>query len=84
MPCHVTFDFLSDHNGEYWYKCDTCGARDWFGRSASPRSDNPLEGCQAKDLQDMTREQLMGQVMRYRRRLDRIEDWLETFPGKKP
>ena len=83
MPCRVTFDFVSDHNGEYWYKCDTCGAREWFGRSASPRSDHPLEGCGAKDVQDMTREQLMGQVLQYRKRLELINSWMTKFPEKK-
>lgn len=25
IPCNVEFDFLSPHNGEYWYKCSVCG-----------------------------------------------------------
>lgn len=45
MSCNIIFDFVSPHNGEYWYKCTTCGASDWFGRNATVYADSPLRDC---------------------------------------
>lgn len=49
MTCDVRFDFLSPHNGEYWYKCHTCGAREWFAYYDKP--DGKLRKCKAQELQ---------------------------------
>jgi len=50
QQCNVAFDFLSPHNGEYWYKCTTCGAKDWFARYDLPSSNEPIKGCKNSDL----------------------------------
>lgn len=33
---NVVFDYLSPHNGEYWYKCTVCGAGDWVAHNSAP------------------------------------------------
>jgi hypothetical protein len=43
--CNVVFDFLSPHNGEYWYVCKTCGTRDWCAYYDKFENDEPLRGC---------------------------------------
>lgn len=43
--CDVVFDFLSPHNGEYWFKCKTCGASDWCGRHDKFEQHEPLKDC---------------------------------------
>lgn len=45
MKCDVVYDFVSPHNGEYWYKCKTCGATDWFAYYDTPERDEPIRGC---------------------------------------
>lgn len=36
--CNVVFDFVSPHNGEYWFKCTYCGATDWFAYYSQPKT----------------------------------------------
>lgn len=43
--CDVVFDFLSQHNGMYWFKCKTCGASDWCGRHDKFEQHEPLKDC---------------------------------------
>lgn len=43
MKCDVVFEYCSPHNGEYWYKCKTCGA--WFAYYDTPERDEPIRGC---------------------------------------
>jgi hypothetical protein len=49
MSCNIVFDYLNEHNGEYWYKCTTCGAREWFGRHSKPYTNTKLTNCRASD-----------------------------------
>jgi hypothetical protein len=80
MPCNVKFNFVSVHNGEYWYKCRTCGAREWFGRRDKPAYYSPLSGCKAKQFAHLTREQLVIEILKYQGQISLIEDWLGNFP----
>ena len=50
--CNVVFDHLSDHNGEYWYECTTCGKRDWFSRFVKPDPNQPIKGCSGQPAFD--------------------------------
>lgn len=43
--CNVIFDYSSPHNGEYWYKCTTCGASDWVARYDKFERNEPIKGC---------------------------------------
>lgn len=43
--CNVVYDYCSPHNGEYWYKCTTCGATDWCAYYDKFERDEPLRGC---------------------------------------
>ena len=43
--CDVVFEYCSPHNGEYWYKCKTCGATDWFAYYDTPERYEPIRGC---------------------------------------
>ena len=52
--CNVAFDYLSEHNGEYWYKCTTCGKSDWFSRSVKPDPNQPIKGCSGQPAFDAT------------------------------
>jgi hypothetical protein len=45
MTCNIKFDFVSKHNGEYWYYCTHCGAKDWFAYYDKPASDKPIGDC---------------------------------------
>ncbi len=45
MSCNIVFDFVSPHNNEYWYKCTTCGASDWFAYTYKPNATGPIAGC---------------------------------------
>lgn len=86
MTCNIVFDYVDSHKSEYWYKCTHCGARDWFAHYGRPSLDKPIGECKAKDaehmrkfnelrdLQDMTREQLIGQIMIYRKRIEELEE----------
>jgi hypothetical protein len=49
--CDVVFDFHSPHNNEYWYKCNTCGATDWFAyyHRDKVKRDEPLKDCEMRD-----------------------------------
>jgi bifunctional NMN adenylyltransferase/nudix hydrolase len=45
----VKFDFVDGHKSEYWYKCDACGATDWFAHYARPTNLNEcLPTCKRK------------------------------------
>lgn len=43
--CDVVFDFCSQHNGEYWYKCNTCGSEDWVPYYDKFERNEPLKDC---------------------------------------
>ena len=43
--CNVVFDFLSNHNGEYWYRCLTCGRTDWCAYYDKFEPNEPLKDC---------------------------------------
>jgi len=89
MSCNIVFDYISPHNGEYWYHCTTCGARDWFGRTTVVSATEPLGNCRKddpehltnyeleqqtqSDIDSMTRAQLLKQVMHYRKRIAQLE-----------
>jgi hypothetical protein len=90
MSCNIVFDFVSPHNNEHWYRCTTCGATDWFAYYGRPAHDKPIKGCNPEfvatpintsdpysDLESMTREQLMGQIIRYRRYIEKLEQFQE-------
>lgn len=36
MKCDVVYDYTDIHKGEHWYRCNSCGAKDWF-RGASDK-----------------------------------------------
>jgi hypothetical protein len=48
MSCNLEFDFLSPHNGEYWYECTTCGETDWFAYYNRPKKTDSLNTCKEK------------------------------------
>ena len=48
MKCDVVFDYASSHNGEYWYKCKTCGATDWCAYYDKFDNDKPIRGCKSE------------------------------------
>ena len=35
--CSIKFLYCDDHRGEYWWKCETCGTREWFARGIKPK-----------------------------------------------
>lgn len=43
--CNVVFDGLSAHNGEYWYRCTTCGKTDWCAYYDEFEKNEPLKDC---------------------------------------
>ena len=43
--CNIAYDYCSPHNGEYWYKCTTCGATDWCAYYDKFERNEPLRGC---------------------------------------
>ena len=49
--CNIGYLGKDDHNGEYWYKCLTCGAEDWVSRYA----DRPttFKGCTMNTPENM-------------------------------
>lgn len=50
--CNWVEDGLSPHNGEYWYKCKTCGATDWIASYGTMSQLNGGKKCkQAQSLQ---------------------------------
>jgi hypothetical protein len=53
MSCNVVFDFVSPHNGEYWYKCTTCGAQDWCAYYDKFERNEPLRDCK-KGIEKLT------------------------------
>ena len=61
MTCNIVFDFCSPHNGEYWYRCETCGASKWFAYGQTPRKDAPIDACveQTIALLDVTTKKLV-------------------------
>jgi bifunctional NMN adenylyltransferase/nudix hydrolase len=36
----VKFDFVDRHKNDYWYKCEECGATDWFASYSRPSNLN--------------------------------------------
>jgi hypothetical protein len=54
MGCNVLFDFHSPHNNEYWFKCTTCGATDWFSHydQNNVEEDRPIRGCKFNKTPD--------------------------------
>ena len=80
MTCNIVFDYVDSHKSEYWYKCTHCGARDWFAHYGRPSLDKPIKGCnpacvpQPPELEDMTRAQLIGQIMEHRRCIEELEN----------
>lgn len=88
MTCNIVFDFHSPHNNEYWYKCTHCDASDWFAYYDQPARDKPIKGCnlayvpQLSELEDMTREQLIQEVVRlrkYNHKLQQFEERVYTI-----
>ena len=90
MTCNVIFDFHSPHNNEYWFKCTHCGARDWFAYYDKPESDRPIKNCNPdfkatqidpndpySDLYNLSKEQLMAQIVRYRNYMQKLEQFQE-------
>lgn len=56
--CNVVFDGISKHNGEYWYKCTTCGKSDWCASYDKFEQNEPLKDCTGtykKEKKDMDR-----------------------------
>lgn len=48
----VVYDGYHGHNGEYWYKCNTCGAEDWCGYPSDAwERDECLPTCKLKEMQ---------------------------------
>jgi len=48
MNCNLQFDFHSPHNNEYWYRCTTCGEKDWFAYYSKPKKTDALRSCKLK------------------------------------
>ena len=46
--CNVVPDGVSKHNGEYWYKCLTCGRTDWCAYYDKFEKNEPLKDCKGK------------------------------------
>lgn len=51
--CDVVFDFCSPHNGEYWYRCNTCGRTDWCAAYDKFKYNEPLKDCPNKKVKVM-------------------------------
>lgn len=46
----VKFDFVDGHKGDYWYKCEECGATDWFASYGRPSNlDECLPTCKKSE-----------------------------------
>ena len=58
MNCNIVFDYIHPHNGEYWFKCSECGARDWYGRGVAPVQTLPIKGCVNNQIKQLTTEQI--------------------------
>lgn len=43
--CDIVFDFVSGHNGEYYYKCTVCGKYDWCSSYDKFEKNEPLGDC---------------------------------------
>ena len=43
--CNLEYMYCHPHNGEYWYRCTTCGATDWFARYNLPEKTHQLTEC---------------------------------------
>ena len=80
MKCDVVFDYISIHNGEYWYQCRTCGARDWFSYSSAPRNDAPIANCVAKTVQELTPTTKQLVIQAYQRGYADAMDAVTSLP----
>ncbi len=87
MMCNIHFDYISPTGGEYWYRCLTCGAQEWF---VEPLNDtSPLQNCKddgfnsyvnelvRKPTELMTRAELLGLVVQLQDYIDDLENRLE-------
>jgi hypothetical protein len=89
MSCNIIFDYISPHNNEYWYKCTTCGAKDWFAYYDKPKANSPFKDCHKDDAQyleryaeeqeliDLTPKQLIEQIIKQRRYIEKLEEFQE-------
>lgn len=88
MNCNIVFDFHSPHNNEYWYHCTKCGATDWFSYYNKPAPDKPIDGCNPNykptpheavsiELRNYTRDQLIGEIVKYRQYIAKLEQFQE-------
>ena len=89
MNCNIIFDYISAHNGEYWYRCTTCGASDWFAYYEKPAITSQLSTCRKDDqeqlenyelqqrvfveINSMSIKQLAQQIIAYRKRIAQLE-----------
>lgn len=65
--CNVVPDGVSKHNGEYWYKCLTCGRTDWCAYYSKFENNEPLLDCKGKHIvkEETTRGINMNVEKRY-------------------
>ncbi len=89
MSCNIKFDYVSPHNNEHWYKCTTCGAKDWFAYYDKPKNNSPLTRCrkdnpeylklyaEEQELIDLPPSQLVEQIIKQRRYIQKLEEFQE-------
>lgn len=90
--CNIVFDFISPHNGEYWYTCTECGASDWFNYAYKPAKSESINGCNLDPMHQKTyidRQKLLDElrgmslgkladlVISLREKVIELESWVD-------
>jgi hypothetical protein len=81
MRCDIRFDYVHPHRGERWYRCNACGATDWFGRNYKPTTLDSCVDTQIDALDQNTKSLIVQAYKRgYRDAMQQVQNTATGHP----